>query len=252
MINSAKAIIEIRAGAGGEEAALFAKDLFLAYQRFAQQKGWKEKIFDLNLTDLGGYKRIIFSLQGENVWPMMKYEGGVHRVQRIPKTEKGGRIHTSTVSVAVLPEDQDQKIELNPADLKISFYKSSGPGGQNVNKRQTAVRITHLPTDLTVSCQSERDQVKNRENALKILKAKVFQYEEERKAQAQKSLRKEQAGQMERAQKIRTYNFQRNQLKDHRLKKSWSNLEEIITKGDWEPLIKQLQKKLASTPSPQE
>jgi len=252
MIDPHQVIIEIRAGTGGEEAALFAKDLFFAYQRFAQQQLWKEKILDLHLTDLGGYKKAVFFLQGENVWPMMKYEGGVHRVQRIPKTEKSGRIHTSTISVAVLPEDKSQKIQFGPADLKVTFYKSSGPGGQNVNKRQTAVRIIHLPTGLTVTCQSERDQLRNRENALKILQAKLLQFRQEEKSQTTEKLRKKQASQVERAQKIRTYNFQRNQLKDHRLKKSWSNLEEIIAKGEWGPLIKQLQKKFTVTLSPQE
>ena len=252
MIDPHQAIIEIRAGAGGEEAALFARDLFFAYQRFARQKLWKEKILDLHLTDIGGYKKVVVLFRGENVWPMMQYEGGIHRVQRIPKTEKDGRIHTSTVSVAVLPEDKDQKIQFNPADLKVTFCKSSGPGGQNVNKRQTAVRIVHLPSQLTVSCQSERDQLRNRENALKILRAKLLQSRQEEKSQTTGQLRRKQVGQAERAQKIRTYNFQRNQLKDHRLKKSWSNLEEIMAKGEWEPLVKQLQKKFTLPPSPRE
>ena len=238
-------IVEIREGVGGEEAALFAKDLFLAYQRFAQQQKWQIKILDTHLSNLGGYKKIVFSLKGENVWPMMKYEGGIHRVQRIPETEKGGRIHTSTVSVVVLPEDNTQNVQINPTDVKISFFKSSGPGGQNVNKRQTAVRITHLPTNITVSCQSERNQLKNRENALKILQAKILRLREEESAKSINQSRKTQASQAARAQKIRTYNFQRDQLKDHRLKKSWHNLAEIIAKGEFEPIVKQLQKKLS-------
>ena len=175
---------------------------------------------------------------------MMKYEGGVHRVQRIPETEKGGRIHTSTISVAVLPEDSAQNITINPADIKISFFKSSGPGGQNVNKRQTAVRITHLPTNIVVSCQSERNQLKNRENALKILQAKILQLKKEENTQHLNQSRRTQVGQTERAQKIRTYNFQRDQLKDHRLKKSWHHLSEMLAKGELEPLMKQLQKTL--------
>ena len=245
MIDSRSAIVEIRAGAGGEEAALFAKDLFLAYQRLAQRQKWQEKTLDLHLTGLGGYKKIIFLLKGENVWSMIKYEGGVHRVQRIPTTEKSGRIHTSTVSVVVLPERKDNDFKINPSDLKITFCTSSGPGGQNVNKRQTAVRITHLPTNITVSCQSERDQLRNRENALKILKARVLQLKEEQQSQATDTLRQNQVLQSERAEKIRTYNFQRDQLKDHRLKKSWHNLENIMAKGEFEPMIKQLQKKFS-------
>jgi len=244
MPNPKGVIIEIREGVGGEEAALFAKDLFSAYQRFAQRQGWPIKILDTHLSDLGGYKKIIFSLKGEKVWPMMKYEGRVHRVQRIPETEKGGRIHTSTISVAVLPEDSAQNITINPADIKISFFKSSGPGGQNVNKRQTAVRITHLPTNIVVSCQSERNQLKNRENALKILQAKILQLKKEENTQHLNQSRRTQVGQTERAQKIRTYNFQRDQLKDHRLKKSWHHLSEMLAKGELEPLMKQLQKTL--------
>ena len=244
MIDPHSAIIEMRSGAGGEEAALFAKDLFLAYKRFAERQNWQIKILDTHLTELGGYKKIVFLLKGNDVWPMMKYEGGVHRVQRIPTTEKDGRIHTSTITVVVLPEQPDKNLQINPADLNISFYKSSGPGGQNVNKRQTAVRITHLPTKITVSCQSERDQLRNRENALKILRAKIASLREEQNAENAGALRYAQAAEADRAQKIRTYNFQRNQLKDHRLGKSWHNLEEIMAKGSFEPIIRQLQKKL--------
>ena len=245
MIDPQKAIIEMRSGAGGEESALFVKDLFLAYQRLAERQNWQMKVLDSHPTGLGGYKKIVFLLKGANVWPMMKYEGGVHRVQRIPATEKGGRIHTSTITVVVLPEREDENFQLNPSDLEISFYKSSGPGGQNVNKRQTAVRITHLPTHITVSCQSERDQLRNRENALKILRAKILQLREKQNNKSTEALRQAQSAEAERAQKIRTYNFQRNQLKDHRLGKSFYNLEEIMAKGAFEPIMKQLQKKLA-------
>jgi peptide chain release factor 1 len=245
MIDPNSIIMEIRGGAGGEEAALFAKDLFLTYQRFSQRQDWQEQVLSLHLTDIGGYKKIVFYLKGENVWSMMKHEGGIHRVQRIPETEKNGRIHTSTISVVVLPEHKDKNFQINPSDLKIDFFKSSGPGGQNVNKRQTAVRITHLPTGIIVSCQSERDQLKNRESALKILKAKVLQLREDQASQANQEIRKDQAAQAERAQKIRTYNFQRDQIKDHRLQKSWHNLAEIMSKGALEPMIKQLQKKLS-------
>ncbi len=245
MIDPQSAIIEMRSGAGGEESALFVKDLFLAYKRLAERQKWQMKILDSHPTELGGYKKIVFLLKGANVWSMMKHEGGVHRVQRIPTTEKEGRIHTSTITVVVLPEQHDKNFHFNPADLNISFYKSSGPGGQNVNKRQTAVRITHLPTHITVTCQSERDQLRNRENALKILRAKILQLKEEQNDESTGALRQAQAAEADRAQKIRTYNFQRNQLKDHRLGKSFYNLEEIMSKGAFEPIMKQLQKKFS-------
>ena len=245
MINPNSIIMEIRAGAGGEEAALFAKDLFLAYQRFAQRQEWQEKTLSLHLTDLGGYKKIIFFLKGENAWSMMKHEGGIHRVQRIPATEKGGRMHTSTISVVVLPEHKNKNSQISSSDIKIDFFRSSGPGGQNVNKRETAVRITHIPTGIIVSCQSERDQLKNRESALKILEAKIIQLREEQASQVTHESRQNQAAQAERAQKIRTYNFQRDYLKDHRLKKTWHNLAEIMSKGAFEPMIKQLRKNLS-------
>ncbi len=221
------AIIEIRAGTGGEEASLFATDLYRMYSKYAQKQGWQQKVLDSHATELGGFKEIIFELKGD-VFSKMQYEGGVHRVQRIPKTEKIGRVHTSTVSVAVLPKPKKAETKINPQDLKIDFYRSSGPGGQNVNKRETAVRITHLPTGLVVTSQTERSQLQNKENALSVLEAKIL---ERQKGQEENSIsgnRKTQIGKAKRAEKIKTYNFPQDRLTDHRIKKSWRNLEKIL------------------------
>ena len=235
-------IVEIRAGTGGEEAALFARDLHKMYSRYAESQNWKERVFDLHQTELGGIKKIIFELKGENVLSKMKHEGGVHRVQRIPKTEKSGRIHTSTVTVAVLEKPKEKEIEIKPSDIKVDVFKASGPGGQYVNKRMTAVRITHLPTGIVVSCQTERSLQQNRENAMEILRAKILERKEIEELRKRGEERKVQIKQARRAEKIRTYNFPQDRITDHRVKKSWHNIEKIMS-GRLEPIISQLQKK---------
>jgi len=234
-------IIEIRAGTGGEEAALFARDLFRMYSRYAKFQNWKEKILDSRVTTLSGFKEIIFEFKNGDVFSKMKYEAGVHRVQRIPITEKVGRIHTSTVTVAILPKPKRAKIKIRPEDLKMDFYRASGPGGQYVNKRETAVRITHLPTGLVVTSQTERSQLQNKNNALSILEARILKKMQEREEIKISKKRKAQIGWAKRAEKIRTYNFPQNRITDHRIKKSWHNLERVLN-GELDAIIKNLQK----------
>lgn len=236
-------IIEIRAGAGGEEAALFAQNLFRMYSNYAGVNNWKVQVLDSNQTELGGLKQIVFKLKGNGVYSKIKYEGGVHRVQRVPKTEKGNRIHTSTVSVAVLLAPAPTQIKINPADLTMDFFKSSGPGGQNVNKRQTAVRIRHLPSGIAVSSQASRNLEENKKAALSILEAKLFEKEKERTETKMIKERKSQIGGAQRAEKIRTYNFPQDRITDHRIKKSWHNIEKILG-GDIDPIIRKLQTNL--------
>lgn len=241
-MNSKAVIVEIRAGAGGEEAALFVSDLFQAYSRYAQKKGWLIEVYDQNATSLGGYRRISFRITGDNAWALMKNEAGIHRVQRIPITEKIGRIQTSTIAVSVCPQLKSDKIKISPKDIKTEFFRSSGPGGQNVNKRETAVRLIHMPSGLTVACQNNRSQQKNKEMALDILIAKLVQVEQEKANKKQQMAKKRQMGSGERAEKIRSYHFPRNQITDHRLKKSWHNLEEVM-KGDMDKIMKALAKR---------
>ncbi len=242
-------IVEIRAGTGGEEAALFAADLFRMYSKYAQNQGWKQKILDTHPTDLGGLKQIVFELspttngKTSEIFSCLKYEGGVHRVQRIPKTEKSGRIHTSTATVAVLLKPEKTRIKIKPEDIKIDFYRASGPGGQYVNKRETAVRITHLPTGIIVTSQTERNQLQNKENALAILQAKLLEREENEKLKELGKERRSQIGWARRVEKIRTYNFPQDRITDHRVKKSWHNIEKIMD-GKLDPIIKTLMKKL--------
>jgi len=236
-------IIEIRAGAGGEEAALFARDLFRMYSKYASQKGWKEKILDSRPTELGGFKEIIFELKNGDVFSKMQYEGGVHRVQRIPKTEKRGRIHTSTSSVAVLPKPKKAEIKIRPEDLRIDFYRASGPGGQYVQKKETAVRITHLPSGIVATSQTERNQLQNKENALAILEARLLEKKEMAEMEKLSQKRKAQIKWAKRAEKIRTYNFPQDRLTDHRIKKSWRNLEKILD-GKLDPIIEDLRKRI--------
>lgn len=234
-------IVEIRAGTGGEEAALFAADLYRMYSKYALSQNWKLRILDVRESKLKGFKEIIFELKNGDVFSKMKYEGGVHRVQRIPETEKGGRIHTSTASVAVLPKPKKAEITINPSDLKIDFYKASGPGGQYVNKRMTAVRITHLPTGIIVTSQTERNLQQNKENAMAILEARLLKMKEMEELEKISGKRKAQIGWAKRAEKIRTYNFPQDRVTDHRIKKSWHNIEEIFN-GKLEPIIEALRK----------
>ena len=239
-------IVEIRAGTGGEEAALFAADLFKMYTKYAKSQDWKTKVLDSHQTELGGFKEVIFELKNGEVYSKMKYEAGVHRVQRIPKTEKTGRIHTSTATVAILPKPKKTEIKIRSEDLKIDFYRASGPGGQYVNKRMTAVRITHLPTGLVVTSQTERSQAQNKENALSILEARISEKIREREEMKLSKERKTQIGWAKRAEKIRTYNFPQDRITDHRIKKSWHNLEEIM-EGKLEPIISALEKSLSES-----
>jgi peptide chain release factor 1 len=232
-------IVEIRAGTGGQEAALFADDLFRMYSRFAELRGWKLEMIDLNDTGLGGIKEVVFSLSGNEVYGDMKFESGVHRVQRVPSTEASGRVHTSAASVAILPEAEDVQIEINSADLKIDIYRSGGAGGQNVNKVETAVRITHLPTGIVVQCQDERSQLKNRQKAMKVLKARLYDLELKKQSAEISAQRKTMVGSGDRSDKIRTYNFPQNRVTDHRIGLTLYNLSGII-EGNLEELIEQL------------
>lgn len=236
-------IVEIRAGTGGEEAALFAAHLYRMYAKYALTQGWRQKVLDSKPTELGGFKEIVFELKDSDVFSKMQHEGGVHRVQRIPKTEKSGRIHTSTASVAVLPKPKKATISIRPDELKIDVYRASGPGGQYVNRRETAVRITHLPTNLVVTSQTERSQLQNKENALSILEAKIQELKETQDLEKLDEKRKAQIKWAKRAEKIRTYNFPQDRLTDHRIKKSFHNLEAIMS-GKLDPVIKKLNQSL--------
>jgi len=240
---SYSAIMEIRAGTGGDEASLFAADLYKMYSKYAESQGWKEQILDASRNEVGGYKEVVFEIKGE-AFDVMKYEAGVHRVQRTPETEKAGRIHTSTATVAVLPKPKSIKeINIKPDELKVDYFRSSGPGGQNVNKRETAVRITHKPTGIVVESQKERNQLRNRENALAVLSAKLLEKKQEEEMNRVGGKRKEQVGAGTRSEKIRTYNFPQDRITDHRIKKSWSRIEEIM-EGKLDKIIQALQDEL--------
>ena len=233
------AIVEIRAGTGGDEAALFAGELFRMYSRYAERKGWKVELIDLNDTGLGGVKEAIFFLSGENVYGEMKFESGVHRVQRVPETEGSGRVHTSAASVAVLPEVEDVQVEVNPNDLRIDIFRSGGAGGQNVNKVETAVRITHLPTGIVVQCQDERSQLKNRQKAMKVLNARIYDLELNKKNAEISAQRKSMVKSGDRSDKIRTYNYPQNRITDHRIGLTLYNLSNIM-EGHLDELIEQI------------
>jgi len=234
-------VIEIRAGAGGSEAALFAQDLFRMYHRYADNKGWPTKIINTNKTSLDGLKEGEIEIKNKDAFENLKYEAGVHRVQRIPFTEKSGRIHTSTATVAVLPQIKNVEIEVKQEDIEETFFRSSGPGGQNVQKVETAVRIRHKPTGLIVSCQSERQQKQNREKALEILKNKLFNKKQEELIGKEEKERRSQIGRADRSEKIRTYNFPQDRITDHRIKKSWRNIEQVLS-GNLDQIIEDTKK----------
>ena len=224
-------IMEIRAGTGGEEAALFAADLYRLYSRFAEAKGWKFEIMNSNETELGGLKEIVFSISGNNVYENLRYESGVHRVQRVPTTESSGRIHTSAVTVAVLPEADETEIDIKQEDLRIDVMRAGGPGGQCVNTTDSAVRITHLPTGITVHCQDEKSQIKNKAKAMRILRARIYEAEEAKAAAERAEARKTQVGSGDRSERIRTYNFPDNRVTDHRIGLTLYKLDRIM-EGD--------------------
>ena len=224
-------IMEIRGGAGGEEAALFAGDLFRMYSRYAESQGWRVEMMDSNPTDLGGFKEVVFSIAGAGAYSRLKFESGVHRVQRVPDTESSGRIHTSTVTVAVLPEVEDVDVQINQNDLRIDTYCASGAGGQHVNKTESAVRITHLPTGVVVQCQDEKSQLKNKEQAMRVLRAKVLEIAQESQRAETAQNRKSQVGTGDRSERIRTYNFPQGRMTDHRIGLTLHKLD-FIMNGD--------------------
>jgi len=229
-------IMEIRAGAGGDEAGLFAADLFRMYSRYAQSKGWGIDIINANESGIGGFKEIIFEIKGEGAFSRLKYERGVHRVQRVPVTESSGRIHTSTATVAVLPEADEVEVDINPGDLRTDIYHSGGAGGQNVNKVATAVRITHLPTGIVTVCQDERSQLRNKTKAMAVLRARLLDMEQRKQEEAMTRQRRSQVGTGDRAEKIRTYNFPQDRVTDHRIGLTLHNLNRIL-EGDFDQLI---------------
>lgn len=229
-------IVEIRGGAGGEESSLFAGDLFRMYSMYAEKKRWKLDVVNLNETELGGIKEVTFIISGKGAYSRLKFESGVHRVQRVPDTESSGRIHTSTATVAVLPEVSDVEIEINPSDLKIDTFRASGAGGQHVNKTESAIRITHIPTGVIVECQTERSQIQNRETALSMLRSKLYEAELEKQTREQSDARRSQVGSGDRSEKIRTYNFPQGRITDHRIGLSMYQVDSFLN-GDIDEMI---------------
>ncbi|MGC7846557.1 peptide chain release factor 1 [Desulforudis sp. 1088] len=232
-------IMEIRAGTGGEEAALFGADLLKMYLRYAERMGWKTEFLSSNITDLGGVKEVVVSIQGKGAYSRLKFESGVHRVQRVPETESGGRIHTSAATVAVLPEAEEVDVEIKPEDIRIDVFCSSGPGGQSVNTTQSAVRITHLPTGIVVSCQDEKSQHKNKDKALKVLRARLLDKAQREQQDKMASTRKSMVGSGDRSERIRTYNFPQNRVTDHRINLTLYKLEQFL-EGDIDEMIEAL------------
>jgi len=231
--------LEIRAAAGGEEAALFASSLLRMYTRYAERHGWKTEVIDSHYTDIGGFKEVTMSIQGKGAYSKLKFESGTHRVQRVPATESGGRIHTSTSTVAVLPEVEDIHVEVHEKDIRIDTFCSTGPGGQSVNTTQSAVRITHMPTGIVVSCQDEKSQLKNRDKAMRVLRARIFEKFQSEQQQEQAAFRKNQVGTGDRSERIRTYNFPQSRLTDHRVGLTLHRLESILD-GDLEEVLQAL------------
>lgn len=229
-------IVEIRAGAGGDEAALFAADLYRMYVMYAESKGWKIDVMNSNDTDIGGYKEIVFMVVGKGAYSRLKYESGVHRVQRVPATEAGGRIHTSTATVAVLPEAEEVEVEINPNDIRVDVFRSSGHGGQSVNTTDSAVRITHIPTGIVVTCQDEKSQLKNKEKALKVLRARLYEKAQREKEEQLASERRSMVGTGDRSERIRTYNFPQGRVTDHRINLTLYRLQSVLD-GDLDELI---------------
>lgn len=233
-------LLELRAGAGGEEAALFVGELFRAYQRYAERQGWKVELLSANPTGIGGFREIITLITGDQVFSRLKYEGGVHRVQRVPATENAGRIHTSTVTVAVLPEAEEVDVQVNPNDLRIDVFRSSGAGGQSVNTTDSAVRITHVPSGLVVVCMDERSQLKNKDKAMKILRSRLLEQEQEKAAKAHSDTRRSMVGTGDRSERIRTYNFPQSRLTDHRINLTIHQLPDIM-EGKIDEVLARLQ-----------
>ena len=230
------AIVEIRAGTGGDEAALFVADLFRMYSRFAEKKGWKLEVMEGSITELGGYREIVFSVTGDAVYECLRWESGVHRVQRVPATEGSGRIHTSAVTVAVLPEMEETDVDIREQDLRIDMMRSSGPGGQSVNTTDSAVRLTHIPTGLVVHCQDEKSQLKNKAKAMRILRARLFELEDNKRQAERAAERKSMVGSGDRSERIRTYNFPQNRVTDHRINLTLYKLE-FAMEGDIDELV---------------
>ncbi|MDA3949245.1 MAG: peptide chain release factor 1 [Spirochaeta sp.] len=248
-LDAKNTIMEIRAGTGGDEASLFAADLYRMYMRYAESVGWKTELIEASETEVGGFKEIIVSISGKEVYSHLKYESGVHRVQRVPSTESGGRIHTSAVTVAVLPEAEETDVQIRTEEIRVDVFRSSGPGGQSVNTTDSAVRITHLPTGLVVICQDEKSQLKNKAKAMRVLKARLFEQKERARQEEMAATRKGQVGSGDRSERVRTYNFHQNRLTDHRINLTLYRLDAIIT-GDLGQVIDALRLSASEVDAP--